>query len=126
MSLAVPDTRRLRQWVRRFLRRPTVRVIGALFGVFLVWVCFSVGQALTAPGGGSTSTKLAEWARDHYLGPVVTFGEWLTYQPPATGGNPTFNMSVPKGAGASAPAKAKPAGFQPIVPATLSSLAGKA
>lgn len=126
MSLAVPDTRRLRQWVRRFLHRPTVRVIGALIGVFLVWVCFSVGQALAAPGNGSTSAKLAEWARDHYLGPVVTFGEWLTYQPPATGGNPSFNMSVPKGAGPSAPAKAKPAGFQPIVPATLSSLAGKA
>jgi hypothetical protein len=130
MSLAVPDTRRLRQWARRFLRRPTVRVIGALIGVFLLWVCFSVGQALAAPGGGSTSSKLAEWARDHYLGPVVTFGEWLTYQPPAKGGNPSFNMSVPKGAGAGAgdPGKSRPhpAGFQPIVPATLSSLAGKA
>ena len=126
MSLAVPDTRRLRRRVRRFLRRPTVRVIGALIGVFLLWVCFSVGQALAAPGSGSTSAKVAEWARDHYLGPVVTFGEWLTYQPPATGGNPSFNMSVPKGAGPSAPAKAKHAGFHPIVPATLSALAGKA
>ena len=127
MSLAVPDGRRLTQWARRFLRRPTVRVIGALIGVFLLWVCFSVGQALAAPGGGNTSTKLAEWARDHYLGPVVTFGEWLSYQPPAKGGNPSFNMSVPKGAGASAPGKAKPqhAGFQPIIPASLSSLAGK-
>ena len=105
MSLAVPDVRRLRQRARRFLRRPTVRVIGALIAAFLLWVCFSVGQALAAPGGGSTSTKLAEWARDHYLGPVVTFGEWLTYQPPAKGGNPSFNMSVPKGAGAGDPAK---------------------
>jgi hypothetical protein len=126
MSLAVPDGRRLRQWARRFLRRPTVRVIGALTGVFLLWVCFSVGQALAAPGGGNTSTKLAEWARDHYLGPVVTFGEWVTYQAPAKGGNPSFNMSVPKGAGASAPVKAKPQGFQPIIPAPLSSLAGQA
>jgi hypothetical protein len=103
-------------------------VIGALIGVFLLWVCFSVGQALAAPGGGSTSSKLAEWARDHYLGPVVTFGEWLTYQPPAKGGNPSFNMSVPKGASAGDPGKSQPhpAGFQPIVPATLSSVAGKA
>jgi hypothetical protein len=112
--------------VRRFLRRPTVRVMGALIGLFLLWVCFSVGQALAAPGGGSTSTKLAEWARDHYLGPVVTFGEWLTYQPPTAGGKPTFSLSVPKGDGVAGPqGKARPAGFQPIIPAPLSSLAGQ-
>ena len=56
--------------VRRLLRRPTVRVILALIVVFFCWVAFSLGQALTAPGGGSTSSKLAEWARDHYLGPA--------------------------------------------------------
>src|SRR5215471_13100816 len=116
MSLAVSDAGRLRRWVRRFARRPTVRVIGALIGLFLVWVCFSVGQALTAPGGGSTSTKLAEWARDHYLGPVVTFGEWLTYEPPAKGGNPSFSMSIPKGDGVGTAKGARHAGFQPIVP----------
>ena len=113
---------------RRFTRRPTVRVIGALIGVFLVWVCFSVGQALTAPNGNSTSEKLAEWARDHYLGPVVTFGEWVTYQPPKVGGKPAFSLTVPRGEGAvsaaSAKAKAKADAFKPIVPATLSSLAG--
>ena len=31
------------------------------------------------PGGGTFSERLAEWARDHYLGPLVTLGEWLTY-----------------------------------------------
>jgi hypothetical protein len=103
-----------------------VRVIGALIGLFLVWACFSVGQALAAPGGGNTSTKLAEWARDHYLGPVVTFGEWLTYEPPAKGGNPSFSLSIPKGAVAGGAKGARPAGFQPIVPVALSSLAGKA
>ena len=55
--------------MRGFLRRPTVRVIGVLLAAFLLWVSFSVGQALAAPGGGSLSSKLAEWARDHYLGP---------------------------------------------------------
>src|SRR5205085_7798886 len=120
--------RRRKGRIRRFFRLRTVRVILALIAVFMCWVAFSVGQALTAPGGGSTSAKLAEWARDHYLGPVVTFGEWVTYQPPAKGGNPSFNMSVPKGAGASDPSKSQPhpAGFQPVIPATLSSVAGKA
>jgi hypothetical protein len=121
---------------RRFLRRPTVRVIAALLGVFLIWVCFSVGQALAAPSGGSASAKLAEWARDHYLGPVVTFGEWLTYQPPKVGGKPSFSLTVPKGDSASGtgagvtangakPVKQSHKGVTPIIPASLTSLAGK-
>jgi hypothetical protein len=114
---------------RRFLRRPTVRVIAALLGVFLIWVCFSVGQALAAPSGGSASSKLAEWARDHYLGPVVTFGEWLTYQPPKVGGKPSFSLTVPKGDSVAATQDAKPVkqshkGVTPIAPASLTSLAG--
>jgi hypothetical protein len=117
--------------IRRFLRRPTVRVIGALIGAFLIWVCFSVGQALAAPGGGSASAKLAEWARDHYLGPVVTFGEWVTYQPPKVGGKPSFSLTIPKGESVSSlgkdleGAKHGHMGVTPIIPATLSSLAGK-
>jgi len=107
--------------VRRLLRRPTVRVILALIAVFCCWVAFSVGQAVTAPGGGSLSSKLAEWARDHYLGPVVTFGEWLTYQPPKVGGKPSFSLAVPSGGAV----KYKHVhGFRPIIPHRLSSLAG--
>ena len=44
------------------------------------------------------SERLAEWARDHYLGPVVTFGEWLTYQPPKVGGKPSFALTGPSAA----------------------------
>ncbi len=110
--------------IRRFFRRPTVRVILALIAVFCVWVAFSVGQALTAPGGGSTSSKLAEWARDHYLGPVVTFGEWLTYQPPKVGGKPGFSLAAPSGAQPSKKYKAV-RGFVPNIPAKLSSPAGR-
>ena len=107
--------------VRRLLRRPTVRVILALIAVFCCWLAFSVGQTLAAPGGGSMSSKLAEWARDHYLGPVVTFGEWLTYQPPKVGGKPSFSLAVPK----TAPTRYKHVrGFQPIIPKRLSSPAG--
>ena len=107
--------------IRRLLRRRTVRVILALIAVFCCWLAFSVGQAITAPGGGSVSSKLAEWARDHYLGPVVTFGEWLTYQPPKVGGKPSFSLAVPK----SAQVKYRHTkNFQPIIPKRLSSPAG--
>jgi len=115
-----PRTRRGR--VRRFFRRPTVRVIVALIAVLCCWLAFSIGQALTAPGGGSLSSKLAEWARDHDLGPVVTFGEWLTYTPPKVGGKPSFSLAVPD----VPPVKYRQiGGFQPIIPQQLSSPAGQ-
>ncbi len=65
----------------------------AVFGSF----CWSMGHALTAPGGGSSSERAGEWARDHYLGPLVTFGEWITYQPPRVGGKPSFSLAGPTG-----------------------------
>jgi hypothetical protein len=124
---AVRRQRARKYRLRRFFRLRTVRAISALILIFLVWVAFSVGQALTAPGGGSASSKLAEWARDHYLGPVVTFGEWVTYNPPKVGGKPNFSLAVPKGEAIATPhAKAKPHAhvFQPDVPAPLRPLAG--
>jgi hypothetical protein len=105
-----------------------VRVVLVAFVALICWVGFSVGQTLTAPGNANTSTRLAEWARDHYLGPVVTFGEWITYQAPKVGGKPKFSLAAP-----SAPAKAgrpyptpksSAATITPDVPAQLSSPAG--
>jgi hypothetical protein len=118
--------RQKKQRLRRFFRLRAVRAAGVIVLVFFVWVAFSVGQALTASNGGTASAKLAEWARDHYLGPVVTFGEWLSYNPPKTGGNPSFSLSVPSGEAVTG-AKAEPQthAFQPDIPATLASLAGK-
>jgi len=110
-----------RNRIRRLLRLRTVRVILALIAVFCCWLAFSVGSTLAAPNGGSVSSKLAEWARDHYLGPVVTFGEWLTYQPPKAGGKPSFSLAVPS----SGPTRYKHVkGFQPIIPKRLASPAG--
>jgi Phosphodiester glycosidase len=107
--------------IRRLLRLRTVRVVLVLVAVFICWLGFSVGTALAAPGGGTMSTKLAEWARDHYLGPVVTFGEWVSYSPPKVGGKPAFSLAVPK----ASPVKYKKTKtFQPIIPKRLSSLAG--
>jgi hypothetical protein len=127
-------TRRRRGRLRRRLRNRVVRVALVLVMVLFTWVSFSVGQALTAPGGGSASARLAEWARDHYLGPVVTFGEWLTYNPPAVGGKPGFALTAPPGslpgaaaseqAGASAGHAGGP-GFRPDIPARLTSPAGR-
>ena len=112
---------------RRFARRPAVRVIAAILGVFLIWVTFSAGQAALKNNGQGVSANLAEWARDHYLGPVVTFGEWLSYNPPKSGGKPSFSLAVPKGEGVTATrAKGKHKGFQPDIPATLKPLAAGA
>jgi hypothetical protein len=84
------------------------------------WLSFSIGQALTAPGGGNLSARIAEWARDHYLGPVVTFGEWLTYSPPKVGGKPQFSLANPQGTLKLDHEK----GFTPYVPGRLASPAG--
>ena len=82
--------------VRRKLRsRPTFRIIALVLLVFLGWTAWSVEHALTAPGGGTVSERLAEWARDHYLGPVVTFAEWVMYTPPKVGGQPSFSLAMP-------------------------------
>jgi hypothetical protein len=85
--------RRVRAWWRRW-RLPVLAVVT----VFVAIVGWSVGNALTAPGGGSVSERLAEWARDHYLGPLVTLGEWMTYQPPKVGGKPSFALTGPAAA----------------------------
>ena len=108
-------------------RLRSVRIASALVGLFLVFVMFSAGQAAFQNNGQGVSANLAEWARDHYLGPVVTFGEWVSYNPPPKGGKPSFSLAVPSGEALSpskpAKAKAKNA-FVPDIPATLKSLAG--
>ncbi len=108
--------RPLRQWL-------WVRITLGLLATFLAVVAWSVGNALTVPGGGTVSDRLAEWARDHYLGPVVTFGEWLTYQPPKVGGKPSFALTAP-GAPRPAPARSR-APDTSAPPAPLRSLAGR-
>lgn len=117
------DGRRKRfRRTRRFFRRPTVRVVCGAFALLLIWVTFSMGQALASPGQGSISSKLAEWARDHHLGPLVTFGEWLSYNPPPVGGKPSFSLQTGVG---NLHFKHHKHGFQPIVPKKLASPAGK-
>jgi hypothetical protein len=125
---AAPKKVRLRR-TRRFFRRPTVRVVSALIGVFVIWVAVSAGQATFQNNGQGAAANLAEWARNHYLGPVVTFGEWLSYNPPKVGGKPSMSLAVPKSEqiapAATTKAKDKHKEFVPDIPGTLTSLAGK-
>ncbi len=122
-----PPARKVRfRRARRFFRRPTVRVISVILALGLVWVLFSVGQATFKNNGQTKAANVAEWARDHGLGPVVTFGEWLSYNPPPKGGKPSFSLAVPSGEAVASgqPGKGKAKGFTPDIPATLKSLAG--
>ena len=114
---------------RRLFRRRSVRIVSALVALFLVFVMFSAGQTAFKNNGQGFTANLAEWARDHYLGPVVTFGEWLSYNPPPKGGKPSFSLAVPSGEAVSSgkPAEVKTRNaFVPDIPATLRSLAGSA
>ena len=85
------DSRRLRARIRT--QRPTrrrfwARRIGALMLVFLIWLTWSLGGALMAPGTDTTTAKLAEWARFNGMGWAVDELEQIQYQldPPKVGG----------------------------------------
>ena len=104
--------------------RVVLRAITAALAVFVLFTGWSIGHALTVPGGGTFSQRVAEWARNHSLGPVVTFGEWLTYSPPKKGGNP--NVSFDRLGGRVVHKKKHYHGLAPIIPASIGSPAGQA
>jgi hypothetical protein len=131
MRSAVRPRRRLRD-------RRGARAAAAVIVVIFAWFSWSLGHALTNAGGGTLSERAAEWARDHELGPLVTFGEWVSYQAPKVGGRPSFSLAgrgvtgagarpEPGGrtrAGRPGPGASKPPpGF--AIPAAMSSPAGR-
>ena len=124
-AYGLPPLRKTRfRRTRRLFRHRSVRVVSVLVAIFLVWAMNSLGQATFKNTGQSQAANAAEWFRDHGFGPLVTFGEWLSYNPPPKGGKPSFSLAVPSGEAVStAKGKAKDA-FVPDVPATLKSLAG--
>ena len=77
-------------------RRYWVRRAGVVMVVFLLWLTWSIGGVLTAPGTDTTSARLAEWGRFHGLGWAVDELETLQYQlsPPKVGG--TLAGGIPK------------------------------
>src|SRR5260221_11345004 len=121
-----PPSRRLRRGRRRMRRirwmhgrraRIVLRVITAALAVFVLITGWSIGHALSVPGGGTFSQRVAEWARNHSLGPVVTFGEWLTYSGPKKGGNP--GVSFDKLGGKGGPKRRHYHGLQPTIPPNM-------
>jgi hypothetical protein len=84
---------------RRWLRR----ALGALALVVVVLAAVvtpSLVHALSRPGSDTVAARLAEWGRDHGLGPVVTWLEARQYdldQPP-TGGAPPGGIPHASGA----------------------------
>ena len=95
---------------RRWWKRGPFRIAGALFLMFVLWLCWSLGGYLTAPGGDSFAARLAEWARDHHLGAIVTVLESApsTAPTPQVGGTPTIALKPP-GVAAAPQAPAAPA-----------------
>ncbi|HEX4725263.1 MAG TPA: hypothetical protein VH333_22320 [Pseudonocardiaceae bacterium] len=97
------------------LAKPVRRVFLLAMAVFLAAVGGSIVSSLTAPGTDSAAARIAEWARDHGMGDLVTYLEKQQYEhnPPRIGGKPAGGIpeagAVP---GSGAPGKGKP-----VVPA---------
>ncbi len=70
-------------------RRFWVRRVGVVIVVFLLWLAWSIGGALMAPGTDTTTARLAEWARFNGMGWAVDELEQVQYQldPPKVGGS---------------------------------------
>lgn len=92
---------------RRLRERRWAQVTAGVVVVIVAWFAWSMGSALTTPGGGTFSERVAEWARGHYLGPLVTLAESMTYKAPRVGGKPSFSLTGPSQPAASASAPAR-------------------
>lgn len=75
-------------------RRRLLIVLAVMMAAVLTPVGWSVAHALTAPGTDSLSSRLAEWARRHGGGSIVTWLEQATYTPPKVGGAPAPNSPL--------------------------------
>ena len=135
----VPETEPLRTPGRtRRVRRPSRRRPGTRWGhraLLIALVAFvglvaisgpSLHEALSRPGSDSVAARLAEWGRDHGLGPLITWLEQRQYdlhQPP-TGGVPPGG--IPTAAGREPDRSAGPLAPPPVPPpAGLSALPGE-
>jgi hypothetical protein len=114
---------RPQQQQQRRRARPVLRVVLALVATGVFVTGWSLGHALTMPGGGTVAERIAEWARDHDMNALVTFGEWLSYNPPKKGGNP--DVSFKRLGGQVVHKKKHYKGLAPIIPANLGSPAGR-
>ena len=91
------------------------RLTAAALALVVMATGWSVGGALAAPGTDTVAARIAEWARDHDMGGLVTWLEQQQYrrEQPTVGGAPAGG--IPPAAGA-LPAPADP----PSAPAAAS------
>lgn len=114
-----------RWWPRRWWLRVLAVVTLAVVVVGLT-VAQSLVEALTRPGSDPVAARLAEWGRDHHLGPLVTgleAGEYAVDKP-RTGGAPAGGIPRPPGTVAEHPG-GQPAPPTLPPPAGLSPLPGE-
>lgn len=119
--------------------RAVLRALALVVALVVLLTAWSLGRALTAPGTDSASARLAEWARNHGLGPLVTAAETVQYRlhPPKVGGAPDLRVldgqrAAPpaltshqgSGAGASPSATAVPV-HAPLAPMVSHALRGE-
>jgi len=118
-----PPRRRLKLTRRGRLVVRSVALVVLLFFLSLIW---SIGQALTAPGGDSISARLAEWARNHGLGAIVTASENIQYKlhPPKVGGAPDTSVLTRLGATPTVSATSIPI-HAPITPQATPAVPGE-
>ena len=70
-------------------RRRVLAVIASVLGIFLIWLAFSLGSALTNPAlGSSMGARAAEWFRGHGGASIVVWveNEWYSHHQPKVGG----------------------------------------
>jgi hypothetical protein len=126
-----PETPRPAHRRRLYRRRRILAAcLGAIF-IFLVWVAYSLGGALTNPAlGSSLGARLAEWTREHGGASVVNWieNEWYSHHPPPVGGKPPVGAiqrpatTTPTNVTAGPPHLAPPS---PIVPLANPPIAGE-
>jgi len=79
---------------RNFVARRIVALIVVVFSVGLLTAGWSLANAVFTPVNDPVSAKIAEWARNHGMGGVVTGLESLQYRlnPPKVGGTPSTSL----------------------------------
>ena len=105
-------------------RRVLLIVLVGMLAVLSPWI-WSLGHALTAPGTDSISSRVAEWARRHGAGGMVTWLEQRSYTPPKVGGAPASNSPLRSGGAAPLPGMQPADSLRPVVPPAYPPLPGE-
>jgi hypothetical protein len=79
---------------RKFVVRRAAAILVVVFSIGLLSAGWSLANAVFTPVNDPASAKIAEWARGHGMGSLVTGLESLQYRlnPPKVGGMPTTSL----------------------------------